>query len=125
MAEKLNVQGIRTVRDFLNASAPAVANQLVEKRVTQETILDWQRQAMMVCRIPNLRGHDAQLLVACGVTTPEQLLTANASDLYASVSAFASSKAGQRLLRGAAGADLDEVKHWIAWAQQSRTLRAA
>jgi energy-coupling factor transporter ATP-binding protein EcfA2 len=125
MAERLNVQGIRSVRDFLNASAQTVANQLTDKRITPGTILDWQRQAMMVCRIPNLRGHDAQMLVACGVTTPEQLLTMDATDLHASVSAFASSKAGQRVLRGAAGADLDEVKHWIAWSQQSRTLRAA
>ncbi len=125
MAESLNAQGIRTVRDLLNASAQTIANNLTEKRVTQETILDWQRQAMMVCRIPNLRGHDAQMLVACGVTTPEQLLAANAVDLHASVSAFASSKAGQRVLRGAAGADLDEVKHWITWSQQNRTLRAA
>jgi energy-coupling factor transporter ATP-binding protein EcfA2 len=125
MAESLNAQGIRTVRDFLNASAKTVANNLTEKRVTHETILNWQRQSMMVCRIPNLRGHDAQMLVACGITTPEQLLTANPADLHATVSAFASSKAGQRLLRGSAGADLDEVKHWIAWSQQSRTLRAA
>ncbi len=125
MAESLNAQGIRTVRDFLNASAQTVASHLAEKRVTAETILDWQRQATLVCRIPNLRGHDAQMLVACGVTSPEQLLAANPSDLHAAVSTFASSKAGQRLLRGSAGADLDEVKHWISWSQQSRTLRAA
>jgi len=125
MAESLNAQGIRTVRDFLSASAPSVASHLAEKRVTHETILDWQRQAMLVCRIPNLRGHDAQMLVACGVTSPEQLLASNPADLHAAVSTFASSKAGQRLLRGAGGADLDEIKHWIAWSQQSRTLRAA
>ena len=125
MTESLNKLGIHTVRDLLNGKPQSVADQLADKRISAETIVEWQNQATLVCRIPNLRGHDAQMLVACGVTTPEQLLAFNASNLHAAVASYASSKAGQRLLRGGAGADLEEVQHWLEWAQQSRTLRAA
>lgn len=125
MAESLNALRILSVRDFLQSKSQTVAEQLADKRITSETVSEWQHQATLVCRIPNLRGHDAQMLVACGVTTPEQLLAANATDLHMAVSKFASSKAGQRMLRGSEGADLAEVRKWIEWSQQSRTLRAA
>ncbi len=125
MAEKLEPCGVTLVRDLLQANAQQLADQLNDKRVSATTIAEWQNQAALVCRIPNLRGHDAQMLVACGITAPEQLLQANASSLHAKVAAFASSKAGQRLLRGAAGADLAEIQEWIAWSHQSRLLRAA
>ncbi len=125
MTESLNKLGIHTVRDLLNAKPQSVADQLADKRISGETIAEWQNQATLVCRIPNLRGHDAQMLVACGVTTPEQLLAYSASKLHTAVASYASSKAGQRLLRGSAGADLEEVQQWLDWAQQSRTLLAA
>jgi hypothetical protein len=125
MEEKLRGYGVGLVQDLLQADVHQLAEQIADKRITAETIADWQKQAMLVCRIPNLRGHDAQMLVACGITAPEQLLQVNADALHTKVAAFASSKAGQRVLRGASGADLAEIQEWIAWARQSRTLLAA
>jgi hypothetical protein len=125
VAEQLNAIGIQTVNDFLRANATSVATQLDEKRITSATIVDWQNQATLVCCIPNLRGHDAQQLVAAGITTAEQLASANVGSLVNKVVTFASSKAGQRVLRGAAAADEAEVRDWIRWATSSRTLRAA
>ncbi|MCY2974253.1 MAG: DUF4332 domain-containing protein [Planctomycetota bacterium] len=125
VAEQLNAIGIQTVNDFLRANATTVAMQLEEKRITAATIVDWQNQATLVCRIPNLRGHDAQQLVAAGITTAEQLASSNVSSLVNKVVTFASSKLGQRVLRGAAAADEVEVRDWIRWATSSRTLRAA
>jgi len=122
---KFNAIGIHTVNDFLRANAAAIATQLDDKRITAATILDWQNQATLVCRVPNLRGHDAQQLVAAGVTTAEHLASSNITSLVNKVAAFASSKAGQRVLRGATGADEAEVRDWIQWATSSRTLRAA
>jgi nucleotidyltransferase/DNA polymerase involved in DNA repair len=124
-AEQLNAIGIQTVNDFLRSNAATVATQLDDKRVTAATILDWQNQATLVCRVPNLRGHDAQQLVAAGVTTAEQLASANIASLVNKVVTYASSKAGQRVLRGATVADEAEVRDWIRWAASSRTLRAA
>lgn len=125
VAEQLNAIGIQSVNDFLRANATTIATQLEEKRITAATIVDWQNQATLVCCIPNLRGHDAQQLVAAGITTAEQLAASNVSSLVNKVVTFASSKAGQRVLRGAAAADEAEVRDWIRWATSSRTLRAA
>lgn len=125
VAEQLNAIGIYTVNDFLRADANKVSIQLVEKKIAAATIVDWQNQATLVCRVPNLRGHDAQQLVSAGITTAEQLAASNVSSLVNKVVTFASSKAGQRVLRGAAAADEAEVRDWIRWATSSRTLRAA
>jgi nucleotidyltransferase/DNA polymerase involved in DNA repair/energy-coupling factor transporter ATP-binding protein EcfA2 len=125
MEESFRGLGIVYVQDLLQAEPHQLAEQLADKRVTGETIVEWQNQARLVCRIPNLRGHDAQMLVACGITAPEQLLQINADELHTKVASFASSKAGQRVLRGTSGADLAEIQEWIAWARQSRTLLAA
>jgi hypothetical protein len=98
---------------------------LGQPRVTGTVIRAWQDQARLVCRIPNLRGHDAQILVACGVTTPEALCRMDPTALLAQASAFSSSTQGQRVLRGSQAPDLEEVKEWISWAAQSRALMAA
>jgi len=125
IAERLNTFGIRTINDFLRANAASITSQLNDKRVSAETILQWQQQSTLVCRVPNLRGHDAQQLVACGITTAEQLASCNVASLVGKVATFASTKAGQRILRGAPGADEAEVRDWIQWASSSRSLRAA
>jgi hypothetical protein len=125
MAEKLASVSILTVSDLVSASADMIASQLDTKYVTAETVADWQRQALMVCRVPNLRGHDAQILVGVGVSTPEELAAMDASSLLGQVAKFASSKAGQRVLRGASAPDKAEVLEWIHWAQNCRAIRAA
>lgn len=125
VAEKLEAIGIETVEQFLTASAEMVASRLDTKRIDAATIRDWQDQARLVCRIPNLRGHDAQLLVACKVTSAEELARMNASSLLAQVTAVAKSPEGQRMLRGSQAPDQAEVTDWINWASNSRSLNAA
>ncbi|MFN8741441.1 MAG: DUF4332 domain-containing protein [Pirellula sp.] len=125
MAEKLASVSIETVSDLVSASADMIASELDIKYVTSETVADWQKQALMVCRVPNLRGHDAQILVGVGVSTPEELAASDASSLMGKVAKFASGKAGQRVLRGASAPDKTEVVEWIHWAQNCRAIRAA
>ena len=125
VAEKLALIGIETVEDLLTADAETIASQMDVKRVDSATIRDWQDQARLVCRIPNLRGHDAQLLVACKVTSPEVLARMNSASLLAQVTAVAKSSEGQRMLRGSQAPDLAEVNDWISWATNSRSLNAA
>ena len=72
-----------------------------------------------------LRGHDAELLVAADLTTPEELAEADATELFAVVDEIANSGRGKRILRGGNPPDLDEVKDWIHWAKNQRSLRAA
>ena len=125
MAERLAPLNILTVGDLIASVATDVASQLADRNVTAEVVQQWQQQALLVCRIPNLRGHDAQLLVGSGYETAEQVATADSAVLFEKVVRFASSKGGVRILRGSAAPDLAEVSDWIQWSQNCRAIRAA
>ena len=69
---------IKTVQDLLDFDPDQAAEQLKARHITAEVIRDWQDQAKLVCRVPQLRGHDAQILVACGFRDPLEIATAPA-----------------------------------------------
>lgn len=125
MAERLNAVGIHTIDDLLNADAETVASELDHRRVDADTVLQWQQQATLVCRVPSLRGHDAQLLVAAEVTTPEELAVSDADELFGIVDTIARSNEGKRIIRGGKLPDLEEVTDWISNGNQHRELMAA
>lgn len=124
-ANRLYKIGVKTVADLL-ALDPADAVKLLGARhIDADTIGQWQAQAALVCRIPNLRGHDAQLLVACEITEPDEVALSAADKLLSDITEFARSKPGQRLLGRSSLPDLAEVTEWIEWAGDSRPLKAA
>ncbi|MGB7328826.1 MAG: DUF4332 domain-containing protein [Rubripirellula sp.] len=125
MAERLHAIGIYTVDDLLNADAESVAQQLDHRRIDADTVLQWQQQATLVCRVPMLRGHDAQLMVMAEVTTPEELAIQDADDMFAIIDAISGSTEGKRIIRNGKAPDLEEVTEWIGYAQHHRELRAA
>jgi predicted flap endonuclease-1-like 5' DNA nuclease len=125
MAERLNKIGIYTVDDLLQADPGTIAASLNHRRIDESTVLQWQQQAALVCRVPMLRGHDAQFLVAAGMTTPEQLAASDPVSLFAEVEAIAHSAEGKRIVRGGKLPDLEEVTEWIEYATQHRSLKAA
>ena len=125
MAERLAPFNLSTVGDLIAVDAENVASQLADRGVSADLVQQWQHQALLVCRIPNLRGHDAQLIVGCGLRTAEQLAASDAVELYNKVIRFASSKPGVRILRGSNVPDQAEVTDWIQWAQNCRAVRAA
>ena len=71
------------------------------------------------------RGHDSQLLVACGITEPETLATMQPQALYEIIGPFAETKEGQKIIRNGKKPDLEEVSNWITWASNFRSLQAA
>ncbi len=125
MGERLGSIGIHTVDQLLAADPEAVAEELDHSRVTSDTVLQWQQQAELVCRVPMLRGHDAQLLVLAEVTTPEQLAASDPADLFGLIDPISRSHEGKRILRGGKRPDLREATEWIALAQHTRKLVAA
>jgi energy-coupling factor transporter ATP-binding protein EcfA2 len=125
MAERLNTVGVLIVEQLLAANPDSLANKLNNRKVTAEIIRNWQDQARLVCRIPFLRGRDAQLLVGCGVTTPEALRGISAESILSKVTAYARTSEGQRILRGSKEPDLAEVHDWLNWSNQTRSLNAA
>ena len=124
-AIKLERAGLQTVDDLIEADAPAIAAQIDARGIDAEKIVAWQHQAQLVCRIPQLRGHDAQIMVASGFTAPEEIASMKPSELLEFVEPFCSSSEGLRVLRNAAPPDLEEVTNWISWARESRTLGVA
>lgn len=125
MAARLAQVGVKTVDDFLKADPTRLGAKLGFSEAASAKIKDWQDQAQLVCRVPNLRGHDAQILVNCGIRDAKSLATANHASLTKLAITFAKSPEGQRLLRGASLPDAEEVKDWIEWAQSARGLKAA
>ena len=124
-SERFEKIGIHTVEDFLKQTAESVSAKLNYKRMTAKVILDWQNQARLICRIPNLRGHDAQLLVACGYTDPEAIATMQPSTLFATIGPFSETKEGLKIIRNGKKPDLDEITDWITWAGHTRSIKAA
>jgi predicted flap endonuclease-1-like 5' DNA nuclease len=124
-ADRLRSIGIHTVADLLAVSPEDGATRLALGRVKADTIRDWQAQAKLVCRIPQIRGHDAQILVACGITEPEQLKQMQPDQVLDAVDLFVTSREGERLLRDIDPPNIDEVTRWVEWSQHARPLRAA
>ena len=124
-AERFEEIGISTVAEFLKHTAESMEAKLAYKRISEKIIRVWQHQARLVCRIPNLRGHDSQLLVACGITEPETLATMQPQALYEIIAPFAETKEGQKIIRNGKNPDLEEVSNWITWASNFRSLQAA
>jgi hypothetical protein len=119
-AARLYPHGIKTVRDLMKADPAALAVLVNARSITPEVIGDWQDQARLVCTVPGLRGIHAQLLVGAGYRSGEQIADADAEKLCADVLAFATTSAGQRVLRNGDPPDIEKIKRWLEAAQSVR-----
>jgi len=124
-AGRLESVGVVTVSDLLSADASELAGRLDNRRMSARTIVTWQQQTSLVCGVPKLRGHDAQILVAMGVTEVDQLALLEPQDLWKQVEPFADSTAGKRIIRSSKSPDFEEVFNWIESARQALSLNAA
>ena len=117
--------GVHTIADFLKMTAESLAEKLDYKRLSAKVVRQYQNQTRLVCRIPNLRGHDAQLLVGCGVIEAEELASMRPENLFAKVAPFSDTKEGLKIIRNGKKPDLEEITDWISFAQHNRSLQAA
>jgi hypothetical protein len=124
-ARRLEAIGITTVAEFLAMDVEDGSQKMGLKHLDPKTLREWQSQTRLALRIPNLRGHDAQILVGCGYKEPEQVARAKADDLLAKVEAFCATSEGERILRSGPKPDASEIASWIAWAGDARPLKAA
>ncbi|MBU6385773.1 MAG: DUF4332 domain-containing protein [Planctomycetes bacterium] len=125
MAQKLESIRVKTIGDLLAAESGDIAQAIGEKSVTAATVDSWKSQSMLVCRIPNLRGQDAQLLVAAGYSTAESIADASKDTLVEAIARVASTKQGLRYLRGGNPPDAERIGSWIQWSKHSRMVKAA
>ena len=124
-AALLELHGVHTVGHLLSTDPDKLAKLLGERHIDSSTILTWQMQADLCCDVPNLRGHDAQILTACGISHRGELATSDAAALLKKVEGFVTSPAGERILRGGEHPELAEVTNWIAWANRPQQSHAA
>ena len=124
-AEQLEAAGVHTVGDLLDWDADELANHLPDRRLNADTIEQWQCQAELVCRVPQLRNSDAQVLVALGINEAEQLAESDPRQLWNRVAEFLETPRGKRLVRNAAEPTAEEVRNWVQWAEASRSLEEA
>ncbi len=124
-AERFVSIGVNTIRDFLQTTSEQMAEQINFKRISADVIRTWQDQTRLVCQVPNLRGHDAQLLVACGIREAQELAQMNPRKLLNMVGPFSDTKEGMKIVRSGKKPDLEEVSDWIDWAKQLRPIQAA
>jgi predicted flap endonuclease-1-like 5' DNA nuclease len=125
-AQKLAAIGVRTVAQLLARSPEDVALRLKLGHIKADTVREWQIEARLACRVPNLRVLDVKILVACGISEPEDLARCEALELLDRVDLFISTSEGQRAIRGGGHQpDLDVVSGWIESARHARALKAA
>lgn len=124
-AAQLTALGVARVSQLLEADPQDLAARLDDKRVDSATIVAWQHQAGLMCRVPGLRGHDAQVLVGSGFTQPEEIAAIKPAELLEFVEPFCDTSEGQRALRGSARPDLAEVTQWVEGARQRRAVEVA
>ena len=124
-AALLEDHGVHTVGHLLSIDPDKLATLLGDRHIDSYTILTWQMQADLCCDVPNLRGHDAQILTACGITHRGELATSDAAALFKKVEAFVVTTPGERILRGSERPDLAEVNDWILWANRPQQSQAA
>ncbi|MGI9378015.1 MAG: DUF4332 domain-containing protein, partial [Methyloligellaceae bacterium] len=116
-ADRMYKFGINTVTDLLNADPAYIAEKLDLSFIKNETVADWQSQSRLMCLVPELRGHDVQILVACGHREASAIAELDEETLYLEVLEFCGTTEGKRVLRGGSEPDLDEINHWISLAK--------
>jgi hypothetical protein len=121
----LQCAGVTTVAHLLARSPDELARCIGDAQIDAARIDDWQCQSRLMSQIAGLRGHDAQLLVGCGIRSTPAVASRSPAELLAIVTPFARSKAGQRILRSSSPPDLDDATAWIGAAADLSTRNAA
>lgn len=124
-AKRFAAIGITTVAQFLEASPATMADQLRTRWIKTETLVDWQDQARLVATVPDLCGYKSQLLVAVECRDWQTLSASDSHTLHTKIDQFATSKAGQRILRSTAVPTVADIAKWISNAAESPQRRSA
>lgn len=124
-AERMKAAGVHTVGELLAAHPDKLAPKLNATHIVPDVIRQWQAEATLCCRVAGLRGHDVQILVACGIDQPAELAEIEVEELLELIQPFVDSPDGKRVLRSNAPPNVEEVSAWIAAARQARSLKAA
>jgi predicted flap endonuclease-1-like 5' DNA nuclease len=118
-AKRLEAVGVRTIGDLLALDAEEGEQQIDTRHISAQMIRDWQSQALLACTVPGLKSREAQALVACGVSTIEELSRLDAVQLCDAVANWGLSDEGQRAWGSAPAPNEDDVATWIERAKRA------
>ncbi|MFO1065333.1 MAG: DUF4332 domain-containing protein [Pirellulales bacterium] len=118
-ADRFAQIGIHTIGDFLAADPDEMAEQIDTGWIKPELIDDWQAQTELVIEVPALCGYKAQLLVAVGCRSADELAEADPDKLFEEIGRFCRTKEAQRILRSATHPTLRDIVQWIDSASHS------
>ncbi len=122
IAEKLQAIGVQTIDDLLNLERADAVRQLKLQWLDEVRLRSWQDQARLMCSVPELSAHAAQVLTGAGIYDVEMLRDAEADELLASIEEFLESSEGQRFARTGPTPDRALVVEWIRRAGRPRSL---
>lgn len=120
-AKRLAKLGVETVGDLLECDIEEIAFELDVRHIDEQTLIDWQDQAMLMIDVPGLRVHDAQILVGSGIRSAEDLSSASAEKVFRTAMGFLSTPDGARVVRDDHVLKQDEVDDWIGMAREAKT----
>ncbi len=118
-AARLRGLNVTHINHLMQQDSNRLADALGLANVDAATIRRWQAECRLVCRVPQLRGFDARVLVGCGITTPAQLASIHPVDLLQEVEEFLTTDRGQRILLSGSSHELSRITSWIAAANSS------
>lgn len=116
---ELHAAGIMTVEDLLCVDVEELTEFIDDEEISEDMITNWQSQVMLMMRVGGLRPLDAQILIATGIRTADELASSSASDVFKAARSFLDRQIGNHLL-DPEEADIDEsdAQTWIDLANQ-------
>jgi hypothetical protein len=118
-AEILESCNIRTVGDLMKADPDNLELMAANKRISAQSIRDWQAMTQLQLDVPEINAIEAQLLVLIGVRDSAALATADAAPLARQIAQFVTGGEGARITRGAEPPMETKVAHWIDAAKKA------
>ena len=105
--------GIRSVGELLAADPEEIANRLDRRDISAETVALWQSHMSLLCHVPELSLNDAQLLTACGISSPAELREANGDQLFSAVESFLATDRDRRFTTAGKQCSRARIGDWI------------
>ena len=105
--------GILSVGDLLAADPKQIADRLNRRDIRTETVALWQSHMSLLCHVSELSLNDAQLLTACGITSPVELREASGDQLWSAVESFLATDQARRFASAGQRYNRARIGDWI------------
>ncbi len=113
--------GIARLVDLLALDPKELPPDVFRRGFLENQIDRWQAQAWLLICLPELKPHDARILVACGIHEPEQLDAIEGNELFDRIKSFLGSADGRRAGVNLTRYDRIRIDDWQQSLRKRRT----